>query len=101
MVTRWTRARPAPAVDAVVDRVEVQAVKDPLVKLFVWLVDWPREMVVDWKAMVETVIRPVFSVDPVKVETVMVEPVRVEKAAWFILMEDPMVIDEALTVGKE
>jgi hypothetical protein len=58
-------------------------------------------MVVDWKAMVETVIRPAFSVDPVKVETVMVEPVSVEKAAWFILMEDPTVIDEALTVGKE
>ena len=101
MVTFWTRARPAPAVDAVVDSVDTQAAKEPFVKLFVWFVDWPREMVVDWKEMVETVIRPAFSVDPVRVETVMVEPVRVEKDALFILMEEPTVIDEALTVGKE
>jgi hypothetical protein len=39
MVTFWTRDSPAPAVDAVVDRVETQAAKDPFVKLFVWLVD--------------------------------------------------------------
>jgi hypothetical protein len=38
---------------------------------------------------------------PVSVETVIVEPVKVEKAARFILMDDPTVIDEALTVGKE
>jgi hypothetical protein len=89
-------------VDAVVDSVETQpAVKDPLVKLFVWLVDWPRAMVVDWKAMVETARVLLVSVEPVRVETVMVDPRRVEKAAWFILMEEPTVIDEALTVGKE
>jgi hypothetical protein len=43
-------------------------------------------MLVDWNEMVETV---------------MVDPRRVEKDAWFILMEEPTVIDEALTVGKE
>ena len=87
MVTFWTRDSPEFAVDAVVDRVETHpAVNEPFVKLFVWLVDWPREIALDWSE---------------SVETVMVEPWRVEKAARFILMDDPTVIDEALTVGKE
>jgi hypothetical protein len=72
----------------VVDKEDTHpAVNEPFVKLlYAWLVDWPREIALDWSESVETVI---------------VEPVKVEKAARFILMDDPTVIDEALTVGKE
>jgi len=87
----------------VVDREDTHpAVNEPFVKLlYAWLVDWPKAIVVDWKAMVETINVGPIKVLPVSVETVIVEPVRVEKAARFILMDDPTVIDEALTVGKE
>ena len=68
MVTRWTRERPAPAVDAVVDSEEAHAVKDPPLKLFVWLVDCPSEITVDATLSVENCTVPAFRVDALTVE---------------------------------
>jgi hypothetical protein len=68
MVTFWTRVRFAPAVDAVVDSVDAQAVKEPPLKLFVWLVDCPNEIVVDATFNVENCTTPALSVDALTVE---------------------------------
>ena len=67
---------------------DAQAVKDPLVKLFVWLVDWPSEITVDCMEIVFAVIVETLIVEPLSVETNIVEPVSVE-----IVIVDPVKVE--------